>query len=63
MSDFHQFGPVTALPLLVARDTGEMERRIESLVGAVPGVARDPARARPRWSGPRSPGSSTSCAG
>ena len=60
MSDFHQFGPVTALPLLVARDTGEMERRIESLSRALPGLARDPARARPRWTGPRSPGSSTS---
>ena len=45
MSDFHQFGPVTAIPLLVARDTDEMERRIGVAVGALPGVARDPARA------------------
>ena len=36
MSDFHQFGPVTAIPLLVARDTDEMERRMESLSGRFP---------------------------
>ena len=28
MSDFHQFGPVTAIPLLAARDVDEMERRL-----------------------------------
>ncbi|HSD28465.1 MAG TPA: glycosyl transferase [Vicinamibacteria bacterium] len=36
MSDFHQFGPVTALPLLAARSTDEMERRLESLAERVP---------------------------
>jgi glucosyl-3-phosphoglycerate synthase len=36
LSDFHQFGPVTALPRLVARDTKEMEDRILSLSGRFP---------------------------
>jgi hypothetical protein len=29
MSDFHQFGPVTALPRLVARPVEELEARIQ----------------------------------
>src|SRR5512137_2443430 len=36
MSDFHQFGPVTAIPLLVPRDTEEMERRLETLAVRFP---------------------------
>ena len=36
MSDFHQFGPVTALPRLVARDPEEMARRLETLTERVP---------------------------
>ena len=31
MSDFHQFGPVTALPLLAARSSEEMEQRLLAL--------------------------------
>lgn len=31
MSDFHQFGPVTALPFLAERNVDEMERRLEAL--------------------------------
>jgi glucosyl-3-phosphoglycerate synthase len=36
MSDFHQYGPVTAIPRLVARDPAVMERRIELLVRRAP---------------------------
>lgn len=36
MSDFHQFGPVTAIPLLAARDADEMERRLEVLAARFP---------------------------
>jgi len=36
MSDFHQFGPVTAIPRLVSRDPDEMERRIEELARRFP---------------------------
>ncbi len=36
MSDFHQFGPVTALPLLTARSTDDMERRLSSLAQRFP---------------------------
>ena len=36
MSDFHQFGPVTALPLLAARDVDEMERRLQALAARFP---------------------------
>jgi glucosyl-3-phosphoglycerate synthase len=36
MSDFHQFGPVTAIPRLVSRDPEEMERRIEELARRFP---------------------------
>ncbi len=36
MSDFHQFGPVTALPLLAARDVEEMERRLQALAARFP---------------------------
>ena len=36
MSDFHQIGPVTALPLLVARGTDDMERRLEALAERFP---------------------------
>jgi len=36
MSDFHQFGPVTALPYLAGRDIAEMERRLESLAAKLP---------------------------
>jgi glucosyl-3-phosphoglycerate synthase len=36
MSDFHQHGPVTALPHLLARDPEELHRRIETLVGRSP---------------------------
>jgi len=36
MSDFHQSGPVTALPLLVKRPVEEMERRIQTLTRRFP---------------------------
>jgi len=36
VSDFHQFGPVTAIPRLVSRDPEEMERRIEELAARFP---------------------------
>jgi glucosyl-3-phosphoglycerate synthase len=36
MSDFHQFGPVTAIPRLVSRDPEEMEHRIEELAERFP---------------------------
>jgi len=36
MSDFHQFGPITAIPRLVSRDPAEMERRIEELARRFP---------------------------
>lgn len=36
MSDFHQFGPVTAIPRLVSRDPEEMEQRIEELAERFP---------------------------
>ncbi len=36
MSDFHQFGPVTAIPRLVSRDPEEMEKRIEELAQRFP---------------------------
>ena len=36
MSDFHQFGPVTAIPLLVSRDPEEMEQRLEELAQRFP---------------------------
>jgi glucosyl-3-phosphoglycerate synthase len=36
MSDFHQFGPVTAIPLLAARDPEEMEQRLEELTERFP---------------------------
>jgi glucosyl-3-phosphoglycerate synthase len=36
MSDFHQFGPVTAIPLLAARDPEEMEERLEELTERFP---------------------------
>jgi len=36
MSDFHQFGPVTAIPLLAARDPEEMEQRLEELAERFP---------------------------
>jgi glucosyl-3-phosphoglycerate synthase len=36
MSDFHQHGPITALPLLVTRSTDDMERRLESLAQRFP---------------------------
>jgi hypothetical protein len=36
MSDFHQFGPVTAIPRLVSRDPEEMEQRIEELAKRFP---------------------------
>jgi glucosyl-3-phosphoglycerate synthase len=36
VSDFHQFGPVTAIPRLVAREPEEMERRLEALAPRFP---------------------------
>jgi glucosyl-3-phosphoglycerate synthase len=36
MSDFHQFGPVTALPRLVARPIEELEAQIQGLVKRFP---------------------------
>ena len=36
MSDFHQFGPVTAIPLLAAREPEEMEQRLEELTERFP---------------------------
>ena len=36
MSDFHQHGPVTAIPRLVGRDAAVMERRIEALSRRLP---------------------------
>jgi glucosyl-3-phosphoglycerate synthase len=36
LSDFHQFGPVTAIPRLVSRDPEEMEQRIEELAQRFP---------------------------
>ncbi len=36
MSDFHQFGPVTAIPWLVSRDPEEMEHRLEELAQRFP---------------------------
>lgn len=36
MSDFHQFGPVTAIPRLVSRDPEEMEHRLEELAQRFP---------------------------
>jgi glucosyl-3-phosphoglycerate synthase len=36
MSDFHQFGPVTAIPLLAARDPEEMEQRLKELTERFP---------------------------
>ena len=42
MSDFHQFGPVTAIPRLVSRDPEEMERRIEELARRFPVALRHP---------------------
>ena len=36
MSDFHQFGPVTALPLLAARSTEDMEERLTFLAQRFP---------------------------
>jgi glucosyl-3-phosphoglycerate synthase len=36
VSDFHQFGPITAIPRLVSRDPEEMERRIEELAARFP---------------------------
>ena len=55
MSDFHQFGPVTAIPLLAARDPEEMEQRLEELterfpvslvIPMIPGEMDRPALAR-----------------
>ena len=36
MSDFHQYGPVTSIPRLVARDLDEMEQRLEVLAQRFP---------------------------
>lgn len=36
MSDFHQFGPVTAIPRLVSRDPEEMEQRLQVLAERFP---------------------------
>jgi glucosyl-3-phosphoglycerate synthase len=36
VSDFHQFGPVTAIPRLVSREPEEMQRRLEALVPRFP---------------------------
>ncbi len=36
MSDFHQHGPVTAIPRLLERDPALMERRIEALAARMP---------------------------
>ena len=36
MSDFHQHGPVTALPRLTCRDAAVMERRLEALAPRTP---------------------------
>ncbi|MCG6922976.1 MAG: glycosyl transferase [Acidobacteriota bacterium] len=36
MSDFHQFGPVTAIPRLVSRDAEEMEQRLKELAQRFP---------------------------
>ncbi len=36
MSDFHQYGPVTALPRLVSRPIAELEARIQSLTKRFP---------------------------
>ena len=36
MSDFHQFGPVTAIPLLVPRNPEEMEERLDALAKRFP---------------------------
>src|SRR5512143_480118 len=36
MSDFHQHGPVTAIPRLLERDPSLMERRIEALAARMP---------------------------
>ncbi len=36
MSDFHQYGPITAIPRLVPRDPAVMERRIELLARRTP---------------------------
>ncbi|MEE8218945.1 MAG: hypothetical protein V3S03_08270 [Vicinamibacteria bacterium] len=36
MSDFHQFGPVTAIPWLVSLDPEEMEHRLEARVQRFP---------------------------
>jgi glucosyl-3-phosphoglycerate synthase len=36
VSDFHQFGPVTALPYLAGRDLEDMERRLASLARRLP---------------------------
>jgi len=36
MSDFHQFGPVTAIPRLVSRDPEEMEHRLVELAQRFP---------------------------
>ena len=36
MSDFHQFGPITAIPRLVPRDPEEMEQRLQELAERFP---------------------------
>jgi len=36
MSDFHQFGPITAIPRLVARDSEEMDQRLQYLAERFP---------------------------
>jgi len=36
LSDFHQYGPVTAIPRLLPRDVEEMEQRLEALVPRFP---------------------------
>jgi len=36
MSDFHQFGPITAIPRLVPRDPEEMEQRLQVLAERFP---------------------------
>ena len=36
MSDFHQFGPVTAIPLLLPRNPEEMEERLDALAKRFP---------------------------
>ena len=52
MSDFHQSGPVTALPRLVARPVEELEARIQVFTKrypvalVIPMLAAEMARAR-----------------